>query len=849
MPPRTHIAPPGTALLLAAAALTHVAAAQEVVRATATAVDSLGLLSVTVDATPDRYYVLEALNPGAAEHHAVALAEGRAGALTLADPLPGFAPERYRVRAWPVDAPGDRDGDGRDDLAEFADAGRLGPLNPAPPVAPASGAVYAATRADLEALAVAGDPDDPVLAGRTFAKFYVLDNEADATLAVYLMNTRTHPSHADFARAEGLPIDERGVSRLQDMRGTIVYHPDVTAANGARGLYTYHFGLFNEYEFAVVQRTHDRLAAAMPFLRGNLAFRPLYERSWAAVERERPAYEASRIPLVTEEALFAGVDFIGLNPAVGFGRLRELGPGQTPSPFDVVVSETLPNELPRVGGIVTSVVQTPLSHVNLRALQDGTPNAYLRDATADARVRALLGEYVRLEVTADTLDLRRATRAEVDAHFADLRPPGPQVLAADLTARRIRPLDSLGFADAASVGAKAANVAELRTLGFPARGTPDGYAVPFAFYAEFMAATGLDAAARDLIADEGLRQNPASMQEALATLRARIEAAPMPADLRAALGRVQEAFPPDERIRCRSSTNNEDLPGFSGAGLYDSKTHRPDEGHLAHTAQQVFAGLWNYRAFVERDFYRVDHHSARMGVLVHASYRDERVNGVAVSTDPLYATPGTYYVNAQVGEDLVTNPEARSTPEELLVPRDPDALDATRLLRPSNRARAGERVLRRDDLAELRDRLTAIHEHFAPLYGAVGDPDFAMEVEFKVDADGELVVKQARPWVGFERASAATPPTDDAPAARMYPNPAGATLYVEVATDAPAAATLVLADALGREVARAELPALTPGRARYDVSEALTDLASGLYAWRLGGAEGPQASGTLLLGR
>ena len=30
--------------------------------------------------------------------------------------------------------------------------------------------------------------------------------------------------------------------------------------------------------------------------------------------------------------------------------------------------------------------------------------------------------------------------------------------------------------------------------------------------------------------------------------------------------------------RCRSSTNNEDLVGFNGAGLYDSFTHRPDEG-------------------------------------------------------------------------------------------------------------------------------------------------------------------------------------------------------------------------------------------------------------------------------
>jgi hypothetical protein len=579
---------------------------------------------------------------------------------------------------------------------------------------------------------------DTQLIGIEFVKFQI-ENTHTQTPQLYFMNTETHRSHGSFMGAAGLG---RGQGQ---MRGVLSYRPLFVAPNGEPGVYTFEFNPNDAFPFEEIKLAHDLLVAKMPILKNRLGYCPL----WGAIgiyNREKARYDVAEFPVYFEDDLYANIGYLPLNKAASYGRLRVLEIGERPSARDIVICKTLPNEMPRVAGVITGTRQTPLSHVNLRAIQDKVPNAFIAEAWENREIAPLIGKYVYYEVNADGFEIREATFKEVETHFTDLRPPKAQEPARDLSVTKILPLDDIGFADAARFGVKTANVATLRTLGFPEATVPNGFGVPFYFYDAFMKHNGFYAEVEVLLKDPEFQNDYDAREAGLKKLRERIKKGEMPTRMMDALSELQNAFPEGTSLRCRSSTNNEDLPGFSGAGLYDSYTHHPDEGHLSKSIKQVFASLWNFRAFEARDFYRIDHLVTGMGVLVHPNFADELANGVAVTDDVVYQTIGNYYLNTQVGEDLVTNPEGQSIPEEILL----DWWDSSnyRVVTTSNRTTDNKRILTDIYLRELNGYLGMIHNKFSQLYGPAGrTADFAMEIEFKITNDGKLSIKQARPWV------------------------------------------------------------------------------------------------------
>ena len=703
---------------------------------------------IVVESTAEEYFVLYVEHDldGATVEIPVLVKRGAAGTTTLAENVEALSKERYRVEKYLVADPADVDGDCIDDITELDDLGNMNPVNPAAAIDLSAGAVAIPDRETFETLAETG----------RYVKFAVFGPDTDRP-RIYFINTNTHTYHGGFQQAlTALGIEESSTG--DRFNGLLTFHPELHSADGRPGLYS--IWIYRVEPFAVNDLFYTLFAANMPMLEDDFAFHVREQLQLAY--NDVALYESSRINILLDKDVAPEGDFVPMNKTEGYGLLRAMDLEDSPNPRDVVIYEALPNELSRVAGIITTVAQTPLSHVNLRAVQDGVPNAFIRGALDKPDINVLIGNYVQYTVTTDGYTIRAATKPEIDNHYASSRPTTAQTPQRDLSVTEITPLSEIGFGDWDAFGVKAANVAVLRTLDFPEGTVPDGFAIPFYFYDEFMKHNNFYARIETMLADPDFQSAFDTQEDELKDLRDAIEDADTPAWIVTALATMNESFPDGINRRYRSSTNNEDLPGFSGAGLYDSKSQKPseDEDDLAKSLKEVYASLWNFRAFIERDFHRIDHLAAAMGVLVHPSYQDEKVNGVAVSFDLIAGRFDYYYVNSQAGEDLVTNPDALSVPEEVLL----DIYGSAILLGASNQVAPGQRLMSDDQLLLLHDHLFVIHHRFENLYEPESDEPFAMEIEFKITSANTLAIKQARPWVfSTEDAPSSSPPPPPPP--------------------------------------------------------------------------------------
>lgn len=465
-----------------------------------------------------------------------------------------------------------------------------------------------------------------------------------------------------------------------------------------------------------------------------------------------------QVPLVGPNAPFVGQTVQALTKGVGYGTLTYVSAAELSSARlgrDVIlVTNDVPNDIPFVGGLITEAFQTPLAHVNVLSQSRGTPNMALRDAHTHPELAPLFGKLVRLEVSAGDFTLAEATAVEA-AEFWDAQsqqdPLGTPRL--DTSVRGVQPLGGLSLDAIPIIGAKAAQLAELEKVvpvtwqcRVPMNVPPHSFAIPVVHSLEHYDRSGVTARVAELLTDMTFRTDPLVRAAELATLRDMVNRTPVePELLEEVTDAVRERFG-SARVRFRSSSNAEDLPGFNGAGLYKSTAVELDDPDQSVSAalHLVWASLWSQRAYDEREFAGVNQEAVAMGVLVDLAYQSERANGVAISRDLLDPTYGhVHTISAQLGEASVTNPAPGVTTEQL-------SYNIWRNLvtyQSRSSFNDGAPVLSGQEILATSCALTAIHDHFRPLL----DPEsenkhFAMEVEYKfVGPRREFIIKQARP--------------------------------------------------------------------------------------------------------
>lgn len=471
----------------------------------------------------------------------------------------------------------------------------------------------------------------------------------------------------------------------------------------------------------------------------GLKFRPVSPQQIAQAARLN-----GRVPVLSSEALNACVVYQPVVLGVAYGHVRLIRGGLDVSalrPSDIVVSEWVPEQIPPVAGLVTSQLQAPLAHVAVLCRNRHTPDMSLRGAVDLDVFTQMEGQLVKLSVGGQDYSVERADPAEAQAAWAARRPATAWRPDADLVVQGLFDVATLDDGAARIVGAKAAQMGRLARLDGLA--TPGGFAIPFSAYRDHLAAAGLDAEIEAMLTDSAFVRDARVRSIRLAALRAAIQRHPVRGDV---LARVCERLQPwaqHGRSILRSSTNAEDLDGFSGAGLYDSiqVSAQPSAQQVADALREVWASVWLERAFEERDWYRIDHRAVAMGVLVQPFVEGAVATGVAITGNPYKQGLDAVFINTQWSGATVTGALGDQLPEQYLVATWTGVFEPELVSRSS--LAAGEPILRQPELADLTTQL--LHIHRALLAGHTGSAN-AMDVEFALTQERQFVMLQARPY-------------------------------------------------------------------------------------------------------
>jgi len=489
---------------------------------------------------------------------------------------------------------------------------------------------------------------------------------------VYYINSRAYQFHKDFINATYLSL-ERGRAfydhnlLLPDRRfilGTIAFHTELQTFS------------FEFWEGDLINKT--LLAETISALKQTF-FAPLYFKP-NSTHHENVANElnsiTAQIPLILASELQASNTYQALNLSVAIGQLRIIDKVNEDTVIDrnqIVIFKEVPVHLTPLSGIITTEQASPLSHVNMLAKAWAIPNASIKNA--DSLFKKLEGKYVRFEVRENEYFLTLADSREVEERNkqwvkrSDLVTPR-----ADLVEARLLDLKYQRARDAIRFGAKSSNLGEIIHAKVPSLSVPPGFTIPFRYFKEFEQRNNLEERISSAVEEERFVHDPRYRKLRLEEIRRWIVKGDHDPKLRRMLldkvHREYAGLP----LFARSSTNAEDLPNFSGAGLYSTVPNVRTDEQLLEAIKTVWASVWNFEAYEARESFGMNHFGVYPAVLIQEGI-DADSAGVAITVDPF--NPGdrnAVFVNAKRGLGIKVV-EGKRVAEQVIYHPDSSVID------------------------------------------------------------------------------------------------------------------------------------------------------------------------------
>ena len=486
-----------------------------------------------------------------------------------------------------------------------------------------------------------------MVASDRFGKF-VIDIK---TNDIYFFDVNLYRLHADFVLRYLLKVPwnapnireynknyERDKPKF--ILGYLVHHTKVKR-------YTFSFWEGDKIDAAGVVRVYEKLQET--FFETDIAFRPdspLQEKVAKQVVKRK-------VPVVTNDSIYKQSPYQSFNNGAAIGKLRivPVGTAYDSLIFDrtdiVLLQESYPDISP-VAGIVSTVFSTPLAHVNLRAKAWGIPNA--GNTRARTEYKDLDGVMVVFEVRDTDMTMREATADEVEEWEHRIQKARTVELPeANLENRAMPMLSRIRRLDVTAFGAKTANLGEIASSGIEGVDVPLGFGLPFYYYQRHMRKHGLDERVAEILADERWATDARWRKLTLEGLRQDILDAEIDPEVLDAIYKRARLELGGGGVFVRSSTNAEDLPGFNGAGLYDTVPNVRGKKALGEAVKQVWSSLWNFRAVEERSLYGIPHDQVYPGVLIQTGV-DATAAGVLITAN-LYdpEDSSSFTINAKRG--------------------------------------------------------------------------------------------------------------------------------------------------------------------------------------------------------